>query len=105
MEDLITISIRIPKKMNEELESEAKRRHYATKSEVVREALRSRLYYEAIAPLRGALKGKVDLEGKTTAQWRRDQWQEFLKKSGGDRKKALQMHIAEMEKAVEGLKF
>ena len=105
MEDLVTISLRIPRKMNAELEQEAKRKHYATKTEIVREAIRRRLYYEVFAPMRGALKGKVKSDGKTMSEWRRDRWQEFLKQAGGDRRKAYELQKKDEEEAIKDLKF
>ncbi len=104
-DELVTISLRIPKKMNKELEAEAKRKQYATKTEVVREAIRNRLYYEAFAPLRGALKGKVKTDGKTMGEWRREMWQEYLKKAGGDPYKASELQRKDEAEAIKGLKL
>lgn len=104
-DELVTISLRIPKKMNKELEAEAKRKQYATKTEVVREAIRNRLYYEAFAPMRGALKGKVESAGKTMSQYRKEWWDDALKKAGGDRKKAIQILKEDEEKSLGGLRF
>ncbi len=105
MDDLVTISLRIPKRLNRELEDEAKRKHYATKTEIVREAIRNRLYLEAFAPLRGALKGKVKNPITDVGKWRRERWQVYLKKAGGDRQKAATMMLKDDEDAAAGLKF
>ena len=101
--DLVTISARIPRKLNDDLEGYAKRLGYASKTEVLREMLRNELY-GSIGAMRGALKGKVALK-ESMAEWRRNQWNGQLLRAGGDRKKAAEISKKDEEKALSGLRL
>ena len=101
--ELVTISARIPRKLNDDLEGYAKSRGYASKTEVLREMLRNELY-GSIGAMRGALKGKVTPK-ESMAQWRRNQWNAQLQRSGGDRKKAMELAKKDEENALSTLRL
>ena len=93
---LVTISARIPKKLNDELEKYAEERGYASKTEVLRELLRNSLY-EGLDNMRGALKGKVKPLKGTMGDWRREEWKKALKKAKGDARKATEILDRELK--------
>ncbi|MFA5108071.1 MAG: ribbon-helix-helix domain-containing protein [Candidatus Micrarchaeia archaeon] len=98
----VTISLRIPKALNADLEKYAKLGNYASKTELLREAIRATLY-ESIGTMKGALKAKS--RSLTTSQWRASEWKKALKNCGGDAKKAALMLEEKEKKAVSSLKF
>ena len=101
--ELVTISARIPRKLNDDLEEYASRLGYASKTEVLREMLRNELY-GSIGAMRGALKEKVALK-EGMAEWRRNQWDAQLQRAGGDRKKAIEISRNDEKKALSGLRL
>jgi len=101
--DLVTISARIPRKLNDDLEGYAKSLGYASKTEVLREMLRNELY-GSIGAMRGALAGKVAPK-ESMAEWRRNQWNAQLLRAGGDREKAVEISKKDEKKALSGLRL
>ncbi len=103
MADASTIvSFRMPKALNDALEEEVKKGRYASKTELLREAIRAQLYAN-ISAMRGAVKGKkapVSMSG-----WRKSQWEDALRLSGGDTRKAVALLDEKGRKALSGLKF
>lgn len=97
------ISLRIPKSMGKDMGYAVKSGRYASRTELVREALREKLY-KGLDEMRGALKGKVKLKG-THAQWRRAQWQNALKKAKGNSYKASEIMKKDEQGAIKGLRF
>jgi Arc/MetJ-type ribon-helix-helix transcriptional regulator len=102
-QELVTISARIPRKLNADLEEYASSLGYASKTEVLREMLRNELY-GSIGAMRGALKGKVILK-ESMQKWRLAQWNAQLLRAGGDRKKAIEIAKHDEEGAVSGLRL
>ncbi|MEK6924346.1 MAG: ribbon-helix-helix domain-containing protein [Candidatus Micrarchaeota archaeon] len=100
----ITVSARIPEKLDGELGAYAERWGYASKTEVLREALRD-LLHEDLNGMRGALKGKATPVFNSVGEARRHAWNAALKKAGGDREKAYAIIDAQEKKALAGLKL
>ncbi len=103
MVELVTVSLRIPREMNLALERYVEGHGYASKTEVLREWLRS-LLYENAEVLKGALKGRVKPSGQPGA-WRRKEWKNALKEAGGDARKAVALLDKREKKAISGLRF
>ena len=101
--DLVTISARIPRKLNNDLEEYASSLGYASKTEVLREMLRNELY-GSIGAMKGALKGKVKLKG-SMSQWRKEQWQKALKSAKGDVRAAFGIMERDDKEALRGLRL
>ena len=97
------ISLRIPRSMNKDMGYAVKSGGYSSRTELVREALREKLY-KSIEEMRGALKGKVKLKG-THAQWRREQWKTALKRAKGDPHKASDIMDKDEKEALKGLRL
>jgi len=100
--DSVTISLRIPKTLNADLEKYVKRGKYASKTEALREAMRAKLY-SGIESMRGAIKKKR--KNTSLSDWRAKEWKSALKKANGDSKKAYAIIKAREKKALEGLKL
>lgn len=88
---LVTISLRLPKAVNDQLEAYAVEKGYATKTEVLRDWIRTELAKTEISKLRGALKGQGIKMPESMTEWRKADWKRMLKEAGGDEKKALKM--------------
>jgi Arc/MetJ-type ribon-helix-helix transcriptional regulator len=91
-EDMALVSFRLPRKMNLAFEAHAKERGFASKTEALRDAIRKQLYEDAadaVAAMKGALKGKVKLPRGGMRTIRRRMWEEDMKEAGGDMKKAF----------------
>ena|SRR3989344_2177617 len=101
------ISLRIPKSMGKDMNHKVKLGGYASRTELVREALREKLYknaYKSLEAMRGALKGKVKVKG-SMHEWRLKMWNAALKKAKGDRRKAYEILKKDEQEAIKGLKF
>ena len=107
-EESILMSLRIPKTMDRDIGVAVKTGGYASRTELVREALRDRLYrkkaLKGVQEMRGALKGKVKVTG-TMSQWRKKQWQNALKKANGDPYKASEIMENDEKEAIKGLRL
>jgi Arc/MetJ-type ribon-helix-helix transcriptional regulator len=101
--NLTTISLRIPKVLNKDIERYVKLGRYASKTELLREAIRAQLY-GSTDKMRGALKNRAQAP-KDISKWREQIWQSALKKAGGDKKKAVLILEQEQKKSLEGLKL
>ncbi len=80
---------------------------YASRTELLREAVREKLYknaYKSLEAMRGALKGKVKVKG-TMRQWRIQQWKKYLKTAKGDHYKAAALMKKDEREAIKNLKF
>jgi Arc/MetJ-type ribon-helix-helix transcriptional regulator len=103
MEDAsVIVSFRMPKTLNDALEECVKNGGYASKTELLREALRAQLYAN-ISAMRGSVKGRK--APASMSDWRKKQWEEALKLSGGDARKAVALLDAKGKKALSGLKL
>ena len=103
MTDASTIvSFRMSKVLNDALEAEVKNGGYASKTELLREAIRAQLHAN-ISVMRGAVKGKK--APASMSDWRKSQWENALRLSGGDARKAVALLDAKGKKALSGLKF
>lgn len=102
MVELVTISARIPKQLNDALEEYTAEHGYASKTEVLREWLRG-LLYENIHGMKGALKGKV--KSTESRAWRENEWKTALKEVNGDAKKAAILLDEKERKALSGLRL
>lgn len=100
--ETITISMRLPKGLHDDLEKYVKLGNYASKTEALREAIRAKLY-ESTAAMRGAIKTKKKITPMSA--WRKKEWDAALKKAGGDSKKAAQILKQKEKKAISGLKL
>ncbi len=89
--ELVTISLRLPKAVNDQLEAYVVEKGYATKTEVVREWIRTELAMAQLRKTRGALKGQGIVMPKSMTEWRKADWKRLLKKADGDEKKAIQL--------------
>ncbi|MCX6772565.1 MAG: ribbon-helix-helix domain-containing protein [Candidatus Micrarchaeota archaeon] len=101
------ISLRVPKSMGRDMNHKVKSEGYASRTELVREALREKLYknaYESLKAMRGALKGKVKAEGSMRT-WRLKMWNNALKKAKGDHHKAVQILKQDERDAIKGLRL
>ncbi len=101
--ELVSISLRIPKKLDDDLQEYVRRGAYASKTEVLREALRALLYRQVDA-MTGALKGRAKA-GSSLSKTRKRQWNRALKKAGGDPRKAFEMLEKEEGESLAGLRF
>ncbi len=99
--DLVVTSVKLPRGMRDSLDAYAKENGYASTSEVIRMALRDRLYAN-LREMRGALKGKVKTK-ESVYEMRRRLWREALEKTGGDARKASELLDAEADDAVKKL--
>ncbi len=97
-----TVSFRMPKRLNDALEECVKNGGYASKTELLREAIRHQLYAN-ISAMRGALKGKT--APASMSDWRKEQWDKALRLSGGDARKAAALLDEIGKKALSGLKL
>ncbi|MBI5036778.1 hypothetical protein HZC09_05540 [Candidatus Micrarchaeota archaeon] len=104
MAELITVSVKIPKKLDDDLEDYMKENGYATKTEVFRELLRGQLY-KTVENMRGALKGEVRRFKGSDGDWRRQEWKKALKKAGGDAQKAAALLDKKEKKALSDLRL
>lgn len=102
--DSIIISFRIPKQLNKDIEKYVKLGRYASKTELLREAIRAQLY-GSTERMRGSLKNKSKKPQINMVEWRAKVWASALKKAGGDQKKAALILEREKEKVLEGLKL
>ena len=98
----VIVPFRMPKALNDALEESVKNGGYASKSELLREALRAQLYAN-ISAMRGAVKGKK--APASMSDWRKSQWENSLRLSGGDARKAVALLDAKGKKALSGLKL
>lgn len=103
--ELVTVSVRIPKALNDQLENYAEEHGFATKTEVLRDFIRKELAMQSVRAMAGALKGKVKNPPKSISEWRKKRWDDALKKAGGDREKAVKILRQEEEKALPGFQF
>lgn len=104
MEDAnVTISLRIPKGLNDDLEKYARLGRYASKTELLREAIRSHLY-ESAKSMKGALKENAKPR-ISLSEWRAQEWKSALKQAKGDAKKAASLIDEKEKNALEGLRF
>ncbi len=104
MSELVSVSLRLPKQLSDDLDEIVEEGHYASKTEVLREALRA-LLYQQIDSMTGALKGKVRKDSSPLSEERKLEWDNALKKAGGNRKKALTILDNEEKKNLSGLRF
>ena len=103
MEDAsVIVSFRMPKALNDALEESVKNGGYASKTELLREAIRAQLYAN-ISAMRGAVKGKK--APTSMSDWRKEQWEDALRLSGGDTRKAVALLDEQGRKALSGLKL
>ncbi len=102
MEELVTISARIPKSLDFGLGEYSKRMRYTSKSEALREIIRQRVF-GTIDALAGSAVGKIG--GKSMSQWRKEEWKKALKASDGDARKAAKILEKNERKALEGLRL
>ncbi|MBI5225731.1 hypothetical protein HY994_00645 [Candidatus Micrarchaeota archaeon] len=102
---MVTISLRLPKSVSDQLDAYIAEKGYATKTEVVRDLIRTKLAMESLEKTRGALKGKGIVMPKSMTEWRKKNWERLLKEAGGDRKKAIELWQKETEDAVKDLRF
>jgi len=102
-EETILISLRIPKSMDRDMGFRVKTEGYASRTELVREALREKLY-KGLAEMRGALKGKVKVTGSMRA-WRLKVWKAALKKAKGDPYKASEIMKKDEDEAIKDLRL
>ena len=86
----VIVSFRMPRRMSEDMDRSVKEGRYASKTELMREALREKLY-KSIDGMKGALKGKVKVSGSMRA-WRLKVWKQELKKAKGDARPRLRNH-------------
>ncbi|MBI4361450.1 hypothetical protein HY572_06815 [Candidatus Micrarchaeota archaeon] len=103
--ELVTISARIPKTLNDELEAYAEQNGYATKTEVLRDWIRKELAMQSVRAMAGALKGKVKNPPKSFSAWRKKRWDDALAKAGGDEHRAVQILRREEKEASKGFRF
>ena len=99
--ELVSVSLRIPKKLDDDLQEYVRHGAYASKTEVLREALRALLYRQVDA-MTGALKGKAK---SSLSKARKRQWRAALKKAGGNPRKAFGLLEEEEQKSLAGLRF
>ena len=99
----VTISLRIPKALNADLERYVKKGRYASKTELLREAIRATLY-DSVTRMKGALKSKIE-SPLPLSQWRAKEWKAALKKANGDSEKAAEILKKKEKKALSGLKL
>ena len=97
------ISLRIPKTMDRDMGYKVKSEGYASRTELVRAALREKLY-RGLEEMRGALKGKVKVRGSMRA-WRLKVWKAALKKAKGDPYKASEIMKKDEDEALKGLRL
>jgi len=102
-EESTLISLRIPKTMDRDIGNAVKSGGYSSRTELMREALREKLY-KGLDEMRGALKGKVKLKG-TMSEWRKKQWKNALKKAKGDPYKASEIMKKDEQEALKGLRL
>ena len=101
--ELVSVSLRIPKKLDDDLQEYVRHGAYASKTEVLREALRALLYRQVDA-MTGALKGKAKAKS-SLSKARKRQWRAALKKAGGNPRKAFGLLEEEEQKSLAGLRF
>lgn len=104
MEELVTISARIPKSLNSGLGRYTRRMRYTSKSEALREIIRQRVF-GTIDALAGSAEGKAGFAGKSMSEWRREEWGKALKAAKGDARKAAKIIEKNELKALEGLRL
>ncbi len=104
MVELVNVSLKIPKKLNDDLEEYMRDNGYATKTEVFRELLRAQLY-KTVEGMRGALKGKVKPLDRPHGDWRRNEWKAAIKEAGGDPRKAAALLDEKEKRALTGLRL
>ena len=102
-EETVLISLRIPKTMDRDIGYKVKSEGYASRTELMREALREKLY-KGLEEMRGALKGKVKVRGSMRA-WRLKMWKAALKKADGDPYKASELMKKDEDEALKGLRL
>ena len=102
-EETILISLRIPKTMDRDMGYRVKSEGYASRTELMREALREKLY-KGLEEMRGALKGKVKVRGSMRA-WRLKVWKAALRKANGDPYKASEIMDRDEKEALKGLRL
>ena len=102
-EETILISLRIPKTMDRDMGYKVKSEGYASRTELMREALREKLY-KGLDEMRGALKGKVKVRGSMRA-WRLKVWKSALRKAGGDPYKAAEIMKKDEDEAIKDLRL
>lgn len=101
---MVNISLKIPKKLNDDLEEYMRVNGYATKTEVLRELLRAQLY-KTVEGMRGVAKGNVKPSGGSHGDWRRKEWEAALKEAGGDPRKAVALLDEKEKQATSGLRL
>lgn len=102
---MVTISLRLPKSVSDQLDAYIVEKGYATKTEVLRDWIRTELAKAEIGKLRGALKGQGIVMPKSMTEWRKKNWARLLEEAGGNRKKAIELWQKETEEAVKDLRF
>jgi Arc/MetJ-type ribon-helix-helix transcriptional regulator len=102
-EETILISLRIPKTMDRDMGYKVKSEGYASRTELMREALREKLY-KGLEEMRGALKGKVKVRGSMRA-WRLKVWKAALRKAKGDPYKASKIMKKDEDATLKGLRL
>jgi Arc/MetJ-type ribon-helix-helix transcriptional regulator len=103
MSELVSVSLRIPKKLDSDLDDFVEKGGYASKTEVLREALRA-LLYRQVDDMTGALKG-ANVSARSLAESRRLDWDAALAQAQGDAKKALKI-VGRLEKRhLKGLRL
>lgn len=106
-EETVLISARIPKTMDKDMGYAVKSGGYASRTELLREAVREKLYknaYRSLEAMRGALKGKVKVKG-TMRQWRKMMWDKALKRAKGDHHKAYEILKKDEREAIKDLRL
>ncbi len=100
---MVTISLRLPKSVSDQLDAYIVEKGYATKTEVVRDLIRTELAKAEVGKLRGALKGQGIVMPKSMTEWRKADWERRLKEAGGNRKKALEKIEKEQDEIAKKL--
>ncbi|MBI2445086.1 hypothetical protein HYV43_01725 [Candidatus Micrarchaeota archaeon] len=100
---MVTISLRLPKTVSDQLDAYIAEKGYATKTEVVRDLIRTKLAMESLEKTRGALKGQGIVMPKSMTEWRKKDWQRLLAKANGNEKKALALLQIELDEVAQKL--
>lgn len=102
MVDFVTVSARIPKKLNDDLEEYMQEGGYGSKTEVLRELLRG-LLYQRVERMKGSFKGASKRQTDTLGDWRKKTWASALEQSGGNAKKAAALLDEKEREALSDL--
>ena len=102
-DESVLVTFRMPKKLGDELDAAVREYGYASRTELLREALRAQLL-KNIESMRGALKGKVKFKG-TVSQLMRKEWKKALKEAKGDAKKASEIMDRKEKGGLGGLRL